>query len=113
MPRSINTGRMIEAQADPLDQRRQMPRVDRLAVDRGLPADRVEPGAPGPGRSQRVGGECRIEAGDHAGSPFESGRERHREAGRAVLRVSEIRIGDHGKAKLGYDTAGCGDGALE
>jgi hypothetical protein len=31
---------MIEAQAHPLDQRRQVPRVDRLAVDRGLMADR-------------------------------------------------------------------------
>ena len=41
---------MIEAQAHPLDQRRQVPRVDRLAVDRGLMADRVEAGPPGPGR---------------------------------------------------------------
>jgi hypothetical protein len=54
---------MIEAQADPLDQRRQVPGIDRLAVDRGLPADRVDPGAPGPGRSQRVGGERHREAG--------------------------------------------------
>ena len=76
---------MIEAQADPLDQRRQMPGIDRLAVDRGLPADCVEPGAPGPGRSQRVRGECGIEAGDRAGGMFESAGERHRQAGRAVF----------------------------
>ena len=83
---AVDQGRhMIEAQANPLDQRRQMPGVDRLAVDRGLPADRVEPGAPGPGRSQRVGGECRIEAGDRAGGLFESAGERHRQAGREVL----------------------------
>jgi len=43
---------MIEAQAHPLDQRRQVPRVDRLAVDRGLLADRVEAGTPGPGRGR-------------------------------------------------------------
>ena len=92
---------MIEAQANPLDQRRQMPGIDRLAVDRGLPADCVEAGAPGPGRSQRVRSERHIEAGDHAGGMFESAGERDRQARRGFLRVSEIRIGDLGKATFG------------
>ena len=42
---------MIKPQAHPFDQGREVPRVDRLAVDRGLMAHRVEPGAPGPGRA--------------------------------------------------------------
>ena len=78
---------MIEAQENPLDQCGQVPGFDRLAVDRSLPADRIQPGAPGPGRSQWVGGERHIEAGDHAGGMFESAGERHREAGRGVCGV--------------------------
>jgi hypothetical protein len=48
-----------------------VPGVDRLAVDRGLKADRVEPRAVGPGRGERMRGQGRIEAGESRGSAFE------------------------------------------
>jgi hypothetical protein len=48
--------RVVEAEADPLDQRGKVPGIDHQAVDRGLPANRVETGAPGPGRGKRVVG---------------------------------------------------------
>src|SRR5487761_1677075 len=62
---------MIDAQAHPFDQGGEVPGVDRLAVDRALTAHRVEPGAPGPGRGERVRSDGRIEAGDGAGGAFE------------------------------------------
>ena len=69
---------VINPQTHPFDQGGEVPGVDRLAVDRGLPAHRLEPGAVGPGRGERVVGEGGIEAGDHCGRPFEARRERRR-----------------------------------
>jgi hypothetical protein len=43
-----------------------MPGVDRLAVDRGLTADGVEPRAVHEGRQQRVPGQRLVEPGDAA-----------------------------------------------
>jgi hypothetical protein len=77
----------VEAEADPLDQGREVPRVDRPAVDQSLAADGVEAGAPGPGRGERVAGERRIEAGDGADRMLESGGERQWQAFRAGLPV--------------------------
>ena len=62
---------MIKAQAHPFDQGGEVPGVDRLAVDRGLTAHRVEPGAVGPGRGERVVGDGRVEPGDGAGGALE------------------------------------------
>jgi hypothetical protein len=85
---AVDQGRAAaEAEADPLDQGREVPRVDRPAVDQSLAADGVEAGAPGPGRGERVAGECGIEAGDGAGRMLESGSERQRQAFRAGLPV--------------------------
>ena len=61
----------IEAQAHPFDQGGEVPGVDRLAVDRGLAAHRVEPRAVGPGRDERMRGQGRIEAGEGRGGAFE------------------------------------------
>ena len=76
-----------EAEADPLDQRREMPRIDEPAVYHSLAADGIETGAPGPGRCERVAGKRRIEAGDGAGRTLESGGERQRQPIRAGLPV--------------------------
>ena len=76
-----------EAEADPFDDCREVPGIDRLAVDDRLQADRLEAGAPGPGGAERVGGERRIEARDHAGGAFETAGECDRQAGRGVFRL--------------------------
>ena len=55
-----------------------MPGIDRLAIDRGLAAHRVEPRAIGPGRSERMAGHGRIEAGEGGGGAFEIARQRAR-----------------------------------
>jgi hypothetical protein len=68
-----------EAEADALDQGRQVPGVDRLAIDGGLAADCVEPGAPRPGGGERVTRQGRIEAGDGAGGMLDRGADRHRQ----------------------------------
>ena len=62
---------MINPQAHPFDQGGEVPGIDRLAVDRGLTAHRVEPGALGPGRVRAGASEGRIEPGDGAGGAFE------------------------------------------
>jgi hypothetical protein len=62
---------MINPQAHPFDQGSEVPGVDRLAVDRGLMAHRVEPGAVGPGRGERVVREGSVEPGDSAGGALE------------------------------------------
>jgi hypothetical protein len=67
---------VIDAKPHPLDHRRQVPGVDELAAHRGLATDRVEPGAVGPGRGERMAGHRRIEAGDRADGALEARGER-------------------------------------
>ena len=62
---------VIHAEAHPFDHRGEMPGVDRAPVAGGVTADRLEPGAPQPGRYQRVTGGERIEPGDRRGGLFE------------------------------------------
>ena len=50
-----------------------MPRIDHPAVDRGLSAHGVEPGAIGPGRGERMRGQRRIETGNRGGGALEAG----------------------------------------
>ena len=71
--------RRIETQAHPFDHRREMPGIDRPAIDRSLAAHRVEARAIGPGRSQRMAGHGRIEPGEGGGGTLEIARERVRQ----------------------------------
>ena len=84
----------IEAQPHPFEQRGKGPGIDHHAVGRGLTADRVEPGAVGPGGSQGMGGQGRIEAGN--------GRRGALETGRAItcraLGIQPWIVRDHGKS---------------
>ena len=59
--------RAVHAQAQPFEHGGEVPGVDRLAVDRGLAADGVEPGAVQKGRQQRMAGECLVEPGERRG----------------------------------------------
>ena len=59
--------RAVHAQAKPFEHGGEVPGIDRLAVDRGLAADGVEPGAVQEGRQQRMAGECLVEPGDGRG----------------------------------------------
>ena len=68
----------IEAQPHPFDKRGEGPGIDRLAVGRGLPAHRIEPGAVGPGSRQRMAQQRRIEARDCGRGMFEGYGERRR-----------------------------------
>jgi hypothetical protein len=78
---------VIDADPDSLDERREMPGVDELAVDRRLAADGVEAGAPGPGRGEGVAGERRIKASDSAGRSLKAGGQWERQAPAAGLPV--------------------------
>ena len=55
-----------------VDHRCQVPGVDDLAVDRGVAADCVEPGAIRPGWGERVACQHRIEPRDSTGGAFET-----------------------------------------
>ena len=59
--------RAVHAQAKPFEHGGEVPGIDRLAVDRGLAADRVEPGAVQEGRQQRMTGERLVEPGERRG----------------------------------------------
>ena len=59
--------RAVHAQAKPFEHGGEVPGIDRLAVDRGLAAHRVEPGAVQEGRQQRMAGECLVEPGERRG----------------------------------------------
>ena len=59
--------RAVHAQAKPFEHGGEVPGIDRLAVDRGLAAHRVEPGAVQEGRQQRMAGERLVEPGDGGG----------------------------------------------
>ena len=59
--------RAVHAQAKPLEHGGEVPGIDRLSVDRGLAADRVEPGAMQEGRQQRMAGERLVEPGERRG----------------------------------------------
>ena len=59
--------RAVHAQAKPFEHGGEVPGIDRLAVDRGLAADRVEPGAVQEGRQKRMAGERLIEPGERRG----------------------------------------------
>ena len=61
----------VHPEADPFDHRGEMPGVDHQPVAGGVTADRLEPGAPQPGRYQRVTGGERIKPGDRRGGLFE------------------------------------------
>ena len=50
----------------PFEHGGEVPGIDRLAVDRGLAAHRVEPGAMQKGRAQRMAGERLVEPGEAA-----------------------------------------------
>src|SRR5262249_26217130 len=76
---AVDQRRRSEAQANAFDQRRQVPRVDELAVDRRLAAHRVEPRAVDPGWGERVAGKQRIEACDDPRGALERGSERRRQ----------------------------------
>ena len=58
--------RAVHAQAKPFEHGGEVPGIDRLAVDRGLAAHRVEPGAVQEGRQQRMAGERLVEPGEAA-----------------------------------------------
>ena len=58
--------RAVHAQAKPFEHGGEVPGIDRLAVDRGLAADGVEPGAVQEGRQQRMAGERLVEPGEAA-----------------------------------------------
>jgi hypothetical protein len=89
-----------EAEADALDQSGELPGIDCPAVDRGLATDGVEAGAPGPGRGERVAGECRIEAGDGARRGLEAGGEANGRWGPRVCPSTPIRMSRNpGRAK--------------
>ena len=59
--------RAVHAQAKPFEHGGEVPGIDRLAVDRGLAADGVEPGAVQEGRQKRMAGERLVEPGERRG----------------------------------------------
>ena len=59
--------RAVHAQAKPFEHGGEVPGIDRLAVDRGLAAHRVEPGAVQKGRQKRMAGERLVEPGERRG----------------------------------------------
>ena len=59
--------RAVHAEAKPFEHGGEVPGIDQLAVDRGLAAHRVEPGAVQEGRPQRVTGERLVEPGERRG----------------------------------------------
>ena len=59
--------RAVHAEAKPFEHGGEVPGIDRLAVDRGLAAHRVEPCAVQKGRQQRVTGERLVEPGERRG----------------------------------------------
>ncbi len=72
---------VIHAQAQPLEHGGEVPGVDRLAVDGGLAADRLEPGAVEQGRPERVVRRRLIEPGQRGGRAREAGGKRGVEGG--------------------------------
>ena len=68
--------RPVHAQAQALEHRGEVPRIDELAVDRGLAADRVQAGTVQKGRTQGVIGQRLVEPGDRGGGLGEGGAER-------------------------------------
>ena len=59
--------RAVHAQAKPFEHGGEVPGIDHLAVDRGLAADGVEPGAVQEGRQKRMAGERLVEPGERRG----------------------------------------------
>ena len=59
--------RAVHAQATPFEHGGEVPGIDHKAVDRGLAADRVEPGAVQEGRQQLMAGERLVEPGECRG----------------------------------------------
>ena len=59
--------RAVHAQAKPFEHGGEVPGIDRLAVDRGLAAHGVEPGAVQEGRQKRMAGERLVEPGERRG----------------------------------------------
>ena len=59
--------RAVHAQAKPFEHGGEVPGIDHKAVDRGLAADRVEPGAVQKGRQKRMAGERLVEPGERRG----------------------------------------------
>ena len=59
--------RAVHAQATPFEHGGEVPGIDRQSVDRGLAADRLEPGAVQEGRQKLMAGECLVEPGEGRG----------------------------------------------
>ena len=59
--------RAVHAQAKPFEHGGEVPGIDHQAVDRGLAAHGVEPGAVQEGRQKRMAGECLVEPGERRG----------------------------------------------
>ena len=62
-----NAERAVHAQPQPLQHGGEVPGVDQLAVDRGLAAHRVEPGAVEESRKERMAVQRLVEPGDRRG----------------------------------------------
>ena len=71
-----NAQRAVHAQPQAFEHGGEVPGIDRLAVDRGLAAHRVEPGAVEEGRAQRVAAERLVEPGEGGGGAGERSGER-------------------------------------
>ena len=61
----------VHAQPQAFEHRGEVPGVDRLAVDGGLAAHRVEAGAVEEGRQQRMAAQRLVEPGEGGGGAFE------------------------------------------
>ena len=59
--------RAVHAQAKPFEHGGEVPGIDHKAVDRGLAAHGVEPGAVQKRRQKRMAGECLVEPGERRG----------------------------------------------
>ena len=68
--------RTVHAESKTFEHGGEVPGVDRVAVDRGLAAHRIEPGAMEKGRQQRVAGERLVEPGYGRGRPRQGTGER-------------------------------------
>ena len=80
----------VHAQPQAFDGRGEVPGIDELAVDRGLTADRVEPGAVEEGLGQGMTGQRLVEPGDGGGGPGERRGEHMGRRGRPAQVVSSV-----------------------
>ena len=83
--------RAVHAQAKTFEHGGEVPGIDHLAVDRGLAAHGVEPGAVQEGRQQRMAGERLVEPGERRGGLRQgAGQRRIRFPGAGRSSVSSI-----------------------